>query len=333
MTTLFAINGEAAFEKWVEFTKTVLLITFILLYMNKKHWIIALIAVFTISIGYTGFKGGLYTLLHGGSARIWGPPGTGWGDNNHVSIAMLMAMPLVFAARHLFTHKLLRFSAISGGITFFFTLLGTQSRGGLVGLLGLLSLTIWRSKQKVLMILIAVTSLGVAFTFMPDAWKERMQTIQNYEQDASASNRIIQWQYAVQIANERPLFANGFQARYHQPYYQKYLLGVDKNRSVHSVYFQVLEEQGYIGLIMFLSLMVAMIISSHSVAKKVSQYDDLKWLSALLHSCQFSVMGFAANGLTINVAYLDLYYFLLTFIVILISISKLELQKRQELIT
>ncbi len=40
---------------------------------------------------------------------------------------------------------------------------------------------------------------------------------------------------------------------------------------------------------------------------------------------QFSIIGFAANGLTLNLAYLDLYFFLLAFAVLLIS------QIRQEL--
>jgi len=326
LTTVFAVDFDSAYERWLLFTKTLLLVALILLYMNKKHWIMALIGVFIVSIGYTGFKGGLYTLIYGGSARIWGPPGTGWGDNNDVSIVMLMAIPLILAMRNIYTRKLHRMAFLGVAITFFFTVLGTQSRGALVGLVGMSLYTAWRSKQKIIAVPMIFIALAAGLLFMPQSWKERMQTIQTYEQDGSASSRILQWKYAVQISMERPLFGSGFHARYYQPYYRKYMEGIDVNRAVHSNFFQILEEQGYIGIFMYLLLMATMIISSNRVSKAAKGRDDLKWAALLLYATQFSIIGYAFNGLTINQGYLEIYYFLLSFVVLLISQIKEGLQ-------
>ena len=146
-----------------------------------------------------------------------------------------------------------------------------------------------------------------------------MATIQSYEEDASASKRILQWQYAVDIANQRPLFANGFDAYLHQPYYQRFVGSSDKNRAVHSNYFQVLGEQGYIGLLLYLIIMGTAFFSAGRWSRKFSSTQETRWASPFLEMIQFSIAGYAFNGLTINVAYIDLYYLILAFMALLIS--------------
>lgn len=329
LTTIFAVDYDAAYLRWLPFSKTLLLVGLIFLYMNTKHWIMAQVGVFILSIGYTGIKGGLYTLIYGGGARIWGPPGTGWGDNNDVSIVMLMVIPMILALRGIYTKKFHRLGILGVAISFFFTVLGTQSRGALVGLLGMSTFAAWRSKQKILVIPLLLISLGAGLAFMPQSWWDRMGTIQTYEQDSSASSRILQWNYAIQISMERPFFASGFNARFYQPYYKKYMEGIDENRSAHSNYFQVLEEQGFIGIFIYLLLMATIIIAASRVYKSAKDRDDLKWASLLLYSTQFSVVGYAFNGLTINQGYLEIYYFLLTFVVLLISQIKIGLASEQ----
>ena len=327
LSTLFAISYDLAFPRWLDYTKTMMFVFLMLLFLNSRYWIISAIWVFVFSVGYTGVKGGIFTLLTGGGARIWGAPGTAWGDNNGVSLAMLMVIPLIFALKELLDRKILRLGIYGSVVLAFVTILGTQSRGGLVGILGSGLVFFVRTKHKFSIgILIILTGLAV-LAFMPDSWKGRMQTINTYEEDRSASTRILQWKYAVQLASESPVIGNGFYARYHQPFYQKYMVGIDVNRAVHSVFFQILEEQGYGGLFLYLLLMVLAMVSANRVAKKAVNRPDLKWAGTLLFYSQFSIAGFAFNGLTINVGYVDLYYYILAFVVLLISHINIELAK------
>ncbi|PCI50443.1 MAG: putative O-glycosylation ligase, exosortase A system-associated [Alphaproteobacteria bacterium] len=327
LSTFFSISHDLAFPKWVNYSKTMLFVILMLLFLNSRHWIISAIWVFVFSVGLTGVKGGLFTILTGGGARIWGAPGTAWGDNNGVSLAMLMVIPLIFALQYLLDRKSHRFAVYASTFLSFICILGTQSRGGLVGILGTTLAFFIRTKHKFIIgIFVAVSGIAV-LAFMPQSWTSRMETIQTYEQDSSASTRILQWKYAVQLASESPILGNGFYARYYQPYYQKYMVGIDTNRAVHSVYFQVLEEQGYVGIFIYLLLMITAVISANKVSKTSARREDLIWASKFLFYAQFSIIGFAFNGLTINVAYLDLYYYILAFIVLLISHIKIEMAK------
>lgn len=233
----------------------------------------------------------------------------------------------MFALKDLFEKKMPRLG-IYGSVFFsFITVLGTQSRGGLVGILGSGLIFFVRTKHKLMIgVLVLITGIAV-ITFMPASWKGRMQTIHTYEEDHSASTRILQWKYAVQLASESPIIGNGFYARYYQPFYVKYMTGIDVNRAVHSVFFQILEEQGYGGLFLYLLLMISAMVSANKVAKKAINRPDLKWAATLLFYSQFSIAGFAFNGLTINVGYIDLYYYILAFVVLLISHINMELAK------
>ncbi|MCF8474223.1 MAG: putative O-glycosylation ligase, exosortase A system-associated [Emcibacter sp.] len=319
MTTIFAISFDLAFPYWIDFSKTILFTMLMLLFFNSKHWIIAAVFVFTLSVGFTSIKGGIFTVLTGGGTRIWGAPGTTWGDNNGVAIASVMVTPLIFALKDIFQSKVLRFGVYANTFFSFMCILGTQSRGGLVGILGSGFVYFIRSKHKIIIGLLIVIFGILILIFMPQSWKDRMETIQSYEQDESASARILQWRYAVQITSESPIIGNGFYARFYQPYYYKYLAGIDKNRAAHSNYFQVLEEQGYVGLFIFLLLIISAVISANRIAKKAQDRPDLKWASTLLFYCQFSITGYAFSGLTQNKGYLDLYYYILAFIILLIS--------------
>ncbi|MCP5214428.1 MAG: putative O-glycosylation ligase, exosortase A system-associated [Pseudomonadales bacterium] len=323
LTTVFAVEFVQAFEKWLAYSKTILMVAVILMSMNNRTWTFALIWVFVLSLAFTGFKGGIFTVMTGGGYRIWGPPQTAWGDNNGVSIAMLIGAPLIWGLRYYFTDKLTRsFLLILAG-TFFLTLLGTQSRGGLVGAAGMLCYAVYRSKYKVT-VLPAIAVLVIAgLVFMPESWTQRMSTIANYEEDASASSRIIQWKYAIDIAGERPLFGNGFNAFFHQPYVQRYLHD-DINRAVHSNYFEVLGEHGYIGLFVYLLLGIVAVLSANRVSKKRFHTPQLKRSCLLLYMTQFSIVGYAANGLTVNMATLDLYYYVLAIVVLLIGQIKVQ---------
>jgi hypothetical protein len=159
-----------------------------------------------------------------------------------------------------------------------------------------------------------------------------MESIESHE-DQSSQTRLVQWAYAIDIANERPFFGNGFDGNF-DPYYQTLFLAdeIEENRgrSMHSVYFELLSEQGYIGLLIFLILGASALRASNKY--KLSKIevvgsassDDQIWIKKLGYSLQFGMAGYAANGATINIAYLDIYYFLIALLVCIGVVIKNE---------
>lgn len=319
LTTIFAVDFSKSSIDWVNFTKTLLLVVVMLLFMNKKHWIIALCAVFVLSIGLTAIKGGIFTLMTGGGARVWGADGTAWGDNNGVSVAMLITAPLFLGFFTMFTNKWHKLAALGAAVSCVVSLLGTQSRGGWVGLLSVSFMAVMRTKKKFFALVAMLLVLVVGYVFMPQSWHDRMGTIATYDEDKSASTRLIQWEYAIDIALERPLFGNGFDAFYYKPYYFKHVAHKDTNRAVHSNYFQVLGEQGFIGLFIYVFLLWQLAKHAKKVTRQYMGQDGAAWATGFLGMLQFSVIGYAFNGLTVNMAYLDLIYYILAIAVLLIS--------------
>ena len=76
------------------------LITFftLMLITNKKRLDI-LIWVIVFSIGFFGFKGGIFTIASAGSFRVWGPPDSFIEGNNELALALLMIVPLMWYLR------------------------------------------------------------------------------------------------------------------------------------------------------------------------------------------------------------------------------------------
>ena len=325
LTTIFAVHPGPAWMKWKEFSKTLLLIMLMLRFMNKKHWIIAACGIFVLSMTYTALKGGIFTIVTGGAHRVWGPPSAVWGSNNGVSLAMVMLIPVAIGISKVFEKRLYRLGPLFVALCAFLAVLGTQSRGGLVGLLAMGSAMVLRSKKRFLAMILVPVVLATGFLFMPESWHNRMSTILTPTEDGSANTRLIQWKYAIDISMERPLFGNGFDAFFHQPYYSRYVAGKDKNRSVHSNVFQILGEQGPIGLAMYVSMFALLVLSSGKYAKMAKGREDLVWATSLVSMMQFSVIGCAFNGATLNLAYLDLFYYILAFTALLICYIRKEL--------
>ncbi len=85
---------------------TVILLTVALLTSRRR--IHALLWVMVLSLGFFGVKGGVFTLLHGGAATIWGPPSTMIFDNNHLAVGLLVMLPLMNYLRLHSAHRIVR---------------------------------------------------------------------------------------------------------------------------------------------------------------------------------------------------------------------------------
>src|SRR5574337_1837344 len=81
--------------------------------------------------------------------------------------------------------------------------IGTQSRGALVALTVTGAIFWLKSRGKLVTGLLITVAVGVVLNLMPEAWFERMMTIETYDQDASALGRINAWWTAWRVANYR----------------------------------------------------------------------------------------------------------------------------------
>lgn len=317
ITTVFAVYPDLAWEKWVKVLK-ILLFTFItMMLMQSKGRMESLIWVIVLSLGFFTTKGGLFTILTGGAYRVWGPPGTTYSDNNEFALATVMLIPLI---RYLHTQvesKILRWTLLGMIVCGIFAIFGTQSRGGLVAIAAMLIFLIYKARKLMFGLSALVLAVIVGYFVMPDSWRERMSTIENYEQDASARGRLDMWKFAIDVANDSPIVGGGFDVFYHEGYRAAYLPEGVEGRAAHSIYFEVLGEHGYVGLILFLLIGMTSFFTCSAIIDRCKIHDELRWARELAAMLQVSIVGYASAGAFLTIATFDLYYHLVAMTAIL----------------
>ncbi|WP_417319031.1 putative O-glycosylation ligase, exosortase A system-associated [Emcibacter sp.] len=330
ISTLMAINHEVANPKYITVIK-IMLFTFVtMLIMQSKSRINALIWVIVLSIGFYAFKGGIFTILTGGGGRVWGAPGSFFGDNNHFALVLLMVVPLTYYLYQNAEHKWVRLAAMGLVICEILSIFGTQSRGALIGMVCMFSFWAYKSKKLAIVLFLLPFLALVAFFFMPDSWKARMTTIEHYEEDASAQGRITMWRVAIKVANDNPIFGGGYNVFYDEGVRARYLLPGEVGRAVHSVHFEVIGEQGYAGYLIFLLLALTTYATGNTIKKRSQQRPDLKWCGDLAEMIQVSMIGYASAGAFVNLATFDLYYHLLAIMVMTRVVLQKELDKTEQ---
>jgi probable O-glycosylation ligase (exosortase A-associated) len=186
--------------------------------------------------------------------------------------------------------------------------LGSQSRGAFVGIMVMVAFLWLKGDRKVLSAMVLVPLVALAIGFMPKEWTSRMNTIENYEQDASALGRLNAWQMAFNLANDRPLVGGGFEP-YTQRTFERYAPDPTDVHAAHSIYFQVLGEHGYVGLALFLFLAIASWMTARRTVKAARNDPEYAREAALAQSIQVSLIGFASAGAFVNIAYWDIAYY------------------------
>jgi len=157
--------------------------------------------------------------------------------------------------------------------------------------------------------------IPVLFAFMPDAWFERMGTIQSFEEDESALGRINAWYFAFNLAVARPFLGGGF-GTFDPILFLQYAPDPNDFHDAHSIYFEVLGEQGFVGLALFLLLGVLTYRSASWIIRKTKKRPDLDWANHLAAMIQVSLIGYAICGAFLGLAYFDFLYVLIAIIIL-----------------
>lgn len=322
-TSLFALApAEDVFSRWVFVMKTQLMLWVTWMLVTEAKHLRVLIWVVTLSVAFYGIKGGVWTVLTGGGGRVWGPPGGMLQGNNELAVALVMLMPMLFYLRQTATNRWLRLALFFSMVAVSFSILGSQSRGALVALLAMAFFLGIKSKYPVRSSLALLVLVTAAISFMPETWIERMDTIRTYEADGSAMSRIWTWQTLWNAAVDRPFVGAGFVAdnpvvfvRY-APTGPEWDAFQDKSFVAHSIYFQMLGEQGFVGLALFLGLGLVAWISAGRIARQSKADPEYgEWMPQLMRMVQVSLIGYAAGGAFLSLAYLDLPYYIVGFVV------------------
>jgi probable O-glycosylation ligase (exosortase A-associated) len=321
-TSLFALNTpEVIVERWVFVMKIHIMMFLTLVLLRDRKQIETLIWVVTLSLAYYGVKGGVFTILTGGEYRVWGPASSTIEGNNELAVALVILIPFIVylyrTAESRMVRWLLGFSAVMCGAS----ILGSQSRGALLALATMVLFLGLKSRKPILYTLVFLALFAAGVAFMPETWSSRMETMLNYEQEASALSRVYIWKMIWALALDRPLVGVGFAtnsaevfARYAPAGFQQF---AGQYWVAHSIYFQALGEHGFPGLALYLLLGWLTWRRAGRLARETAEAPEFRtWVPLLMKSTQVSLLGFAVGGAFLNLLHFDLPYYMVAYVVL-----------------
>jgi len=314
VTLPFSLFFDTSYVMWKQVMKIDFMILVALALLHSRRHVMALVWVLVGSLGFYGFKGGFFTIATGGDHLVWGPPESFIEGNNELALALVMTIPLM---------RFLQMQQHSRWVKYGFTVLmlltavsalGTHSRGALLAIVGMTVVMWWRGSHK-LVSGVVLGLIGFALiAFMPGQWEARMVTIANYEQDQSAMGRINAWWMAWNLANDLPM-GGGFDI-YRRVVFARYAPDPTDVHAAHSIYFQVLGEHGFVGLVLFLLLWLLVWRSAGWLRRHAREPQAAKWAAELGSMIQASIAGYLVGGTFLSLAYFDLPYNLMLLVVV-----------------
>jgi probable O-glycosylation ligase (exosortase A-associated) len=312
--TLTSVTAMApypdVFHKWSGVFKTFLVMLITASLLTSKERIHALIWVMVLSLAYFGIKGGGFTIVHGGSNRVMGPPDTMITDNNNLATALLVVTPLMNYLRMQSKHRIVRIGLAITMVLTLFSVVGSYSRGALLGLLAMSAFLWLKSKQKLAAAVIIPVVVGSVIMFMPPEWMDRMHTIDQYQSDDSAEGRLAIWNVAWQMATHRPLTGAGFMGPYDQDVVEQFVRN-GNSRAVHSIWFEILGEHGFITFFVWCGITVSGVVAARRIIKSASGVPGLEWCVDLARMSQVSVVAYLVAGTFLSLCYWDFYFTML----------------------
>lgn len=308
LSWLMGLDPSGDYEQWTKVMKINFMVFIALALMHTKQHIMAFAWVCALSLGLLGAKGGLFTILHGGNYKVWGPPGTFIEDNNEFALSLVITIPLLRFLQMQLRSKWGQRLMMATMLLCAASALGSHSRGGLLAITAMTLVLWWRGQNKlrngVVLVLLAVTLVA----FMPDSWSERMNTINTYEQDDSAMGRFSAWWTAWGVATHKA-FGVGFSAARPELFlaYSPYQLQYG-TPAAHSVYFQILGNHGLIGFALYIAIGALTFLTCARVRRLSREVPQARWCYDLASMLQVSMVGFAVGGAFLSLAYFDQIY-------------------------
>ena len=340
LTTMAADFPVEAAAKWDWVWKALIFAIFLPLTLRTRLRIEALTLIMVLSVAVIIIDGAIKTLAGGGGygeLRLLVNDNTGLYEGSIISTVAICIIPLAFWLATYGTvfrpGWLVRLFAIGVAFSAILMPVGTQARTGLicVAVLGLLKLR--STKRRFTYLVLIGLGTAIALPLLPASFTERMSTIGDHQADQSASTRVAVWRWTWEFAKSHPL-GGGFDAfRQDHISYDKVITATTGNssavhtervienaRAYHSSYFEMLGEQGYPGLGLWLLLHILGVVQMERIRRRFRvpaaqsapalSPCDSAWISPLADALQQAQIVYLVGGSFVGIAFQPFCYML-----------------------
>jgi len=315
LTTFYAEFQFLAWHKYDYSIKTIFFAIFIPFVINSKIKFQFLLMTIVVAASYYFIVGGMTTAFE---PTFYGKQlvRTRVGDSelaetSTLSMVCVMLLPILFYLYRssLFIEKNKLFKVLFVLIAFaaLMTIIGTHARTGIVGLAILFTFVVIKTKHRFKIMFLAGTVVLLTLQFATDAWLNRIGGLSSSNKESSAYGRIVVWKWTLDYVKERPILGGGFMS-YKANAGVLHLYGdsdieVDyrsnSGKAFHNIYFEVLGEQGYPGLLIFGLL----IFFTLRINNKLGKTASTEWIRSAAIANNMALLIFCGCGMFIGVAF------------------------------
>ncbi len=270
--------------------------------------------------------------LRGFTFSQWGVTGApAWFANSgefgiEMCIFAVVSWHYFLAARPHLT-KLRQAFVLGMPISAVLSVVGSSSRGSLLGLASLGLWAVVRSKRGLKTALAVAAGGAIVWQVVPAQFKERLSAA---GQDATSEQRLVYWRAGLDMASQYPALGIGFfnweeyyRAHYADPTAKKYTLA-GRVQVPHNIFIQCVAELGYIGLTAFLTLIAATLWINYQTRKlaRASRAPPNDFLLLMGYALDGALISYLVCGFFVTVLYYPFFWINLAMTVALNSIAQ-----------
>lgn len=291
------------------------------LFVRERVHFHAMFLIIALGLGLHGFLNGLKTLASAGGHNMLGPDGSMIGDRNHLSTALVLALPMFYYLFLYSARRWVRFAFLGGLVVIAMAVLGSGSRGGFLALSVVAVWLVFTSRHKALALSLGLIGVLAFASFAPEKWTDRLSTIHEAKDDESFQGRMIAWRVSSAVALSNPVFGGGFHAVQALPVWDRFkaspgLLGFlnlpipeFSPKAAHSIYFEILGDLGFIGLAIFLFIISHAVWSRWRIVGIIGKNrPELIWARDMADMLLLSILAYTVGGAAVSLGYFEVIY-------------------------
>ena len=310
--------GESPLLSYVSFLGLFFL-TLVLVDSEERLRLVLLAAAASIAIA------SLYVLRGWQKMGFSGRPGWVTGDPNYYAISVLVILPLLYHLYRGSQHRFERLFCLAClGLTAL-AMTAAASRGGFLGFAAAVSFMIFRSRGRRTRMLWAAGMVLTLALISPVSPLERFLSPQRSEAQAELS-RLALWTAGLQAAWDHPIiglgpgnFATGVEMHAEELFHIY--------TTAHNTYIHILAEQGTIGLVLFLGVLIATFLSLGGVLRRTEPMRP-----SLIHEVaagmQAALVGYAVSAAFLTASRQKFFWLLICLSMCLPPLERRAAKKR-----
>ncbi len=289
-------------------------------FVDSRMRLHVLLVALAMGLSFHGVVEGAKFILSAGGHKITGIPTTMMSDNNHFAVGLLMIVPVLYYLYQYSAHRLVRLAFLGAFAITALAVVGTFSRGGFIGLVVVATWLVLSSRRKFYALATIAVVSALLLLAAPDAWFARIDTLNDAGEDSSFMGRVNAWKISLVVALNNPVFGGGFHSIQAQHIWSTFREAiqfldfiptpptVETARAAHSIYFEVLGDTGFVGLLLCLAIWINAWRTALWIKRAIHDQAELVWARDLSDMLRVALLVYAISGAAVSMAYFELFY-------------------------